>query len=273
MLIALLIALGVVGGSGLICALILVVASHFFNVAEDEKTTRIRECLPGVNCGACGYSGCNEYAKALANNQSEPNLCIPGSTQVANQLAEILGVSVSASKPKVAFVKCNGKCGEENQKAVYDGIRTCKASSQLYGGTFNCRFSCLGCGDCAAVCPTGAICMESGIAYVDPEACIGCGKCVKTCPKNIIILRPDDSAVSVMCSSRDTGAIARKACENACIGCKKCEKICPEGAITVNNNLAEIDFEKCKACGLCVGTCPVGCIKVTGITRALENNE
>ena len=49
---------------------------------------------------------------------------------------------------------------------------------------------------------------------------------------------PQETATVVMCSNKQKGADAKKACKNACIGCKKCEKTCPNGAITVidNNN-------------------------------------
>ena len=42
----------------------------------------------------------------------------------------------------------------------------------------------------------------------------------------------------------------------ACIACGKCAKTCPFEAITVDNNLAYIDFTKCKSCRKCVEVCP-----------------
>ena len=36
----------------------------------------------------------------------------------------------------------------------------------------------------------------------------------------------------------------------------RCKKICPKDAITIENNLAVIDYSKCDACGLCVNVCP-----------------
>ena len=259
----------IVGGIGLVCAVLLVLASHFFRVEEEEMTGKIRECLPGANCGACGYPGCDGYAKAVALGQSAPNLCIPGSVSVAKKLSELLGVEVKTEKPQVAFVKCNGTCSTSSRKAVYDGVTTCKAISQIYGGHNTCVYGCLGCGDCFSACPSDAICIKGGVAHINPKDCIGCGMCVAACPKNIISLHPRDAKVAVMCSSEDKGAAAKKACENACIGCKKCEKTCPEGAITVENNIAKIDYEKCTGCGKCHGVCPTNCIKSTDFAAAV----
>lgn len=258
-----LIALLVVGGTGILCSLMLVVSSYFFKIEEEEKTKQIREVLPGANCGACGYSGCDEYARALALEQCPPHLCIPGSTDVAAKLSKLLKVEVKADDPKVAFVQCNGKCDIVAKKALYDGPASCKAMAQIYGGPNSCSYGCLGCGDCASACKSDAICILSGIAHVDPRACIGCGVCVAQCPKGIISLRDRDKQVAVMCSSHDSGAVARKNCSNACIGCKKCEKNCPTQAIQVVNQLAKIDYDKCTGCGLCASSCPVGCIKTT----------
>ncbi len=257
----------IVGGLGLVCAVLLVVAAHFFRVEEEQLTKDIRECLPGANCGACGYTGCDGYAKALALGECEANLCVPGGKSTADKLADLLGVEVKVSEPMVAFVGCNGNLEDASKKADYDGIASCKAASMIFAGPNACRFGCVGCGDCAGVCPTNAICIVDGIAHVDPRACIGCGMCVKECPKNIIKLLPVNAKVAVMCSSKDKGAVARKACKNACIGCKKCELNCPEGAIKVVDNLSVIDYSKCSACGKCAEVCPTHCIKLLDLKK------
>lgn len=264
-------ALLVVAATGLIAGVLLVLASHFFAVKVDEKFSEIRNCLPGANCGACGFAGCDGYAQALAEGKVKANLCIPGALDVVEKISAILGVEVEEGELKVesvAMVKCNGTCDAAPRKAIYDGVSSCRSQHMLYGGEIACRLGCLGCGDCAKECPMDAISICNGIAHVDSEVCIGCGVCVKTCPKGIISLIPRASKQVVICSNTEKGAIARKNCKNACIGCKKCETGCPSDAIKVVNNLAVIDYDKCTACGLCVENCPVKCINAVDFTRA-----
>ena len=252
----------IVGGVALVLGILLAVISHFFAVPDDPTKAKIRACLPGANCGACGYAGCDEYAAALAEGTcTTPNLCIPGAQAVADEVAAIIGADAGSVEAATAYVACNGHCGATKNKADYEGAQSCQAASMLYGGPGACTYGCLGFGDCAKVCPADAICTIDGIAHVDASRCIGCGACAKACPKSIIHMLPQDAAIAVQCSNKDTGANARKACTNACIGCKKCEKTCPNGAISVVNNLAVVDYEKCTGCGACVEACPTHCLK------------
>ena len=252
----------------LVCAIILTVAATFFAVKENEKVVAVRDCLPGANCGACGYSGCDGYAKALGEGECDnPSLCIPGGDGVAKEIGEIMGLAAGDVVEKVAYVACNGSCQPENRKFVYDGIKSCVAANLNYSGDSMCTYACLGYGDCIAVCPRDAITInpEKWIAEINPKKCIGCGLCAKTCPNHIIHLVNDTSRVIVKCSSHDKGAVTRKACSNGCIGCMKCQKTCPEGAIKVENNLAVIDYDKCPGCGACHDVCPVKCIHLENL--------
>ena len=254
-------ALLVIFSIALVAGVLLSLISHFFGVEEDPLKAEVRACLPGINCGACGYKGCDDYAEALAAGGVKPNLCIPGAQSVADQVGQILGVEADPFEDVVAFVACNGHCEAAASKAVYEGVESCKAASMLYGGPNACTYGCLGFGDCAAACPADAICVKDGIARVNTARCLGCGLCAETCPKRIIKMLPQETKTVVMCSNKQKGADARKACKNACIGCKKCEKACPNGAITVCDNLATIDYNKCSNCGACVQECPTGCLK------------
>ena len=190
-----LVAFAAVGGIALILGILLAVISKFFSVPENETVKAIRGCLPGVNCGACGYKGCDDYAAAVAEGTAKPNLCVPGAEATAKELGEILGVEVEAPVDLVAYVHCNGNCEATSKKAAYDGISSCKAASMLYGGPDTCRFGCLGLGDCAKACPANAICLKDGIAHVDTSRCLGCGLCATICPKHII-----HKQIAVVCS-------------------------------------------------------------------------
>ena len=248
---------------GLIAGIILTIASKLMYVPIDQLVTDIREELPGANCGACGFKGCDDYAAALGEDKGKtliPSLCPVGGPDVAAKLADLLGVEAVAADPKVATVMCGGNTAAAKKLMDYEGIDTCKAASQLYGGQWACGYGCLGLGDCAAVCDYGAICVADGLAVVDREKCVGCGMCTKACPKNLIEVHSKKDLIYVACKSTAAGAQTRKSCSAGCIGCRKCEKACRFDAVVIENNLARIDFEKCKNCGLCAKECPTGAI-------------
>lgn len=246
---------------GLVCGIMLAVASKVMAVKEDERFPAIRECLPGANCGACGYAGCDGYAKALASgSETRINLCVPGASATVSALSDVLGVESEEKERQVAVVRCRGTKDAAEYKAEYEGILSCAAAKMYYGGEGKCIYRCLGYGDCAKVCPEDAICLENGIAHVDPRVCIGCGLCRKECPNGIIQLVPVSRHVMVLCRNRDRGAATRKECKNGCIGCMKCVKTCEHDAIHVTGNLAEIDYDKCVGCGKCAEVCTTGCI-------------
>lgn len=255
-----LLATGISAGIAVLAATLLGIFSVLFAVKRDGKVQALRELLPGANCGACGYSGCDGYAEAMARGEAKPGLCTPGGEAVARATGEILGVSASVT-PMRARVRCAG-CGKNAPKRFsYEGIPSCRAAAAYYGGDKACSYACLGYGDCVAVCPVHALTVSRGIAAVDPEICTGCGLCAKACPKQIIELLPTRPMAFVACSSRDKGALARKYCQTPCIGCMRCQKACQQGAVTVSDSLAKIDPQKCTACGACVAVCPQGCIE------------
>jgi ferredoxin len=182
------------------------------------------------------------------------------------QVAGILGLTVEATAPKVAVVRCNGTCENRPRQAQYDGAKSCRVQQMTGMGETGCGYGCLGCGDCVSKCQFDAIHMnpETGLPEVDEEKCTACGACAKACPRGIIEIRlkgPKGRRVIVLCNNKDKGAIANKACKASCIGCGKCVKVCEKfEAITLENNLAYIDAEKCKMCRKCEEACPKGAI-------------
>ena len=254
------------GAIALVLAAVLYVASKKFAVYEDSRIAQVSEVLPQANCGGCGYPGCSGFADACVKAGSlEGKLCPVGGQPVMEKIAEILGLAAEVSEPKVAVVRCNGTCANRPRLNQYDSAKSCAIAAALYGGETGCSFGCLGCGDCVAACQFGAIKMneETGIPEVDEAKCTACGACVKACPKNIIEIRPTGKKsrrIYVQCVNKDKGAVARKACTVACIGCGKCVKVCAFEAITLENNLAYIDYNKCKSCRKCEEACPQGSI-------------
>ena len=246
---------------GLVCAVMLTIASKVFYVPVDETAAALREVLPGANCGGCGFAGCDDYANQLAADHSTPcNKCPVGGASVADKLAEILGVEAGSAEKEVAVVQCNGSCDVAGNLMDYEGPASCKAASQLFGGLKSCQFGCLGLGDCVTACEFGAIKVVNGVAKVDRNACVACGACAKACPKKLIRIAPESNQVIVFCNNSDKGANTRKACSVGCIGCKQCEKACKFDSVHVEDNLAKIDPETCKNCGMCAKVCPTGAI-------------
>ena len=254
----------VFGAIGLAAGVLLTVCSKIFEVKTDERIEAVNEALPQVNCGACGFSGCADYAAAIVQNGVPTNMCKPGGAECSKKISEIMGMEEMAVVPQVAVVLCSGDCKASQSKFEFQGVQSCKAANRFYNGSEVCAHGCLGLGDCAKVCPNDAISVVDGLARVDKSKCIGCGLCTKVCPDNLIILRDIDKQYDVCCSSTDPGKVVRAACKNGCIGCKICEKKCAFDAIHVENNLASIDYEKCTGCGACAEACPAKVIRRCG---------
>ncbi len=268
---------------GLLLAVVLFYVAKTFYVEEDPRIDEVEKTLPGANCGGCGYAGCRNFAQSCVEAPNlDNNFCPVGGNATMKKVAAVLGMEVKEKAPMVAVVRCNGTCENRPKTNEFGGAQSCRVKAALYAGDTACSFGCLGCGDCVSVCSFGAIVMnpETGLPEVDQEKCTGCGACAKACPKSVIELRnkgPRGMRVFVSCINKDKGGVARKACKAACIGCGKCAKVCTHEAITVENNVAYIDFTKCKLCKKCVAECPTGAIHAVNFPipkpKPVENKE
>lgn len=246
------------GGLGLVLSGGLAYASKKLAVETDPRVEQIMEALPGANCGACGFPGCSGLANAIAENKASVSACTVGGPAVAETIALIMGVEAEDTENKIiATLMCQGDNTKAKLKADYHGVRTCRAASMVDAGPKGCPHGCIGFGDCTKVCPVNAITMgENDLPIIDEELCTGCGLCVKECPKFIIALTNKDNAVHVRCKATLKARDTRAVCSIGCIACKMCERVCPFDAICVKDNVAIIDYDKCRNCMLCVEKCP-----------------
>lgn len=251
----------IIAAIGCVAGIILTIAYKIMQVPVDETVAAIRGALPGANCGACGYAGCDDYAKALADNHDlSTALCPVGGAQAAMWIAGILGKTADSSTPKVAVVLCSGNSATTYDIMNLSRLKSCRAAKTIFGGQRSCQHGCLGRGDCENVCDYNAVHVVNGLAVVDRSRCVGCGKCKFVCPNHVIDIREMTDTVYVSCRSVAKGAVTKQICSSGCLGCQRCKKACPHDAIIIENNLARIDYEKCEHCGACVEVCPADSI-------------
>ena len=248
----------VVAVTGLIIGVLLIAVGEKFAVEVDEREAAIRSCLPGNNCGACGFAGCDAMAAAIVAGEASTSGCPVGGSSVSEKIARIMGVDADAPQfgRQVAFVKCSGDCDHTSNAVNYVGVTDCSAAAAAGVIPSSCDYGCMGFGSCVKVCQFDAIHVRNGVAYVDRRKCVACGKCVAVCPRHLIELVPEESTYAVSCSSRDRGPQVKAVCQAGCIGCRLCVRQCQSEAIAVENNLARIDYNKCIGCGACAEKCP-----------------
>ena len=251
---------------GLIFGILLAWASKKFHVEEDPRVVKIKDLLPGVNCGACGLAGCGSFAEAIIEGKTDISYCVACNEDSKTKIAEVLGLSsegTAVSDKKIAVIACGGgnRC---KSKFEYKGIYDCRVAAVVLGGHKECSAACVEQGSCITICPFDAIEMTpEGIPQVIMSKCKGCEKCVAVCPLKIISMVGVKKRVYIRCSSHEKGAQVMKKCKVGCIGCGKCVEICPVKAITIDNFLAVIDFDKCISCRKCVDVCPTKAIAIT----------
>ena len=251
----------IIGGIGLVIGLLLGLAGKKFAVEVDEREVAVREALPGNNCGGCGYPGCDGLAAAIVTGEAAVNACPVGGADAAAVIGKIMGQEVAETERQVAFVRCGGSCSKSKNEYEYYGVEDC--AMMIYvpnGGAKICNEGCLGFGSCVKACTFDALHIQDGIAVVDRENCKACGKCITACPQHLIDLVPYDQKTLVKCKCEQKGKAVITGCDAGCISCMKCVKNCPADAITMVNNVAKIDFEKCTNCGTCQEVCPRHCI-------------
>jgi Na+-translocating ferredoxin:NAD+ oxidoreductase RNF subunit RnfB len=254
-------------GLGLVFAIVLLVASERLKVPVDPQVEQIHQVLPHVECGACGFAGCGQYAPAVRNDPQLLGKCAPGGPTVAAQIAAILNIQISGQgAPVRPIIRCRAHTGDRTYFAHYRGIPSCTAANALANAQA-CKFGCLGFGDCVRSCKFGALRVVDGLATVNYEKCTGCGGCSKVCPRNLIVMVPfsHDPMMTVACRSKENGKTTRAMCQVGCIGCGLCAK--QSDAFKVEDNLARMDYASYQPSGqneAACKKCPTGVIVYRG---------
>jgi RnfABCDGE-type electron transport complex B subunit len=248
-------------------AVVLLIASEKLKVQQDWRIYEIFRSLPSANCGACGFAGCQEYAKAVSANPTLLGRCYPGGQKTIESIAKILNLQISDSGPaKRPIVHCRAHTDDKTYYVTYQGIPTCIAANAL-PNVQACKFGCLGFGDCVSACKFDALSIVDDLATINYEKCTGCGACSKACPRNLIEMVPfsQENMMTVACSSKENGKTTRAMCKVGCIGCGLCAK--QTDLFSVEDNLARLDYEKYKPneqTQTAMDKCPTGVIIFRG---------
>lgn len=240
----LLVALTTMGGLGFIFAGGLAIADKKLRVVENPLIEKINDVLPGANCGACGKAGCYDFAVNVVDGKMPMNGCPVGGADVANLIADILGVESEITIKEVPRILCRGGNFEAKEKPTsYDGPQSCSVIELVAGGSKLCEYGCLGGGDCVSACQFGALFMnDNNLPEVIEDLCTGCGLCVKACSRNIIEMHPIDRNIFVFCKNHDNPKRSKEVCSAACTGCGICARN-SDGGVKINNNLADINYD------------------------------
>lgn len=256
----------VLGLTGFLFGVLLAFLSRKLKVEENELVKKILDILPGINCGACGFSGCRAFAEAVVKKQNIFSGCIPGGDAVNKKIKDILGLKNAPinSVRRIVVCHCGAKEGEKKITNRYQGPLTCRAAD-IIGAGIDCLYGCIGFGDCEKVCPVGAIKVKDRKVFIDVNICIGCGKCVEACPRGLFELvnfNKDMPLYYVACSNKDRGTDVKKVCSFGCIGCGICARV-ENSPFVVKDNLSRIKRDKAASENVfkaAASKCPTKCI-------------
>lgn len=155
---------------GLSLGLVLGIAARYLKTDSDPLLEELEAMMPGSQCGQCGFPGCSPAAAAVACGDAPPTLCPPGGRDLAQRLADKLGLKVDLSSMEEDTGPILARVHEEN---------------------------CIGCTRCFKVCPTDAIIgAPKQIHAVFEVACTGCKACIDVCPTECLQIEKIETTLS-----------------------------------------------------------------------------
>ena len=255
-------AVAILGGVGLVFAILIAIANRKLKVWEDPRIDVVAGMLPNANCGACGVPGCRAFAEKLVAGELKPAGCNVANDATRAAIAAYLGVDAGSAVKTVARMLCAGGTHVATQQAQYCGYQTCAAAAAVAGGGKGCAWGCLGLADCVRSCTFDAMTMTAdGIPVVDIEKCTACGDCVDACPKDLLSIMPVDRQLLVQCRNLIAGDDVLEQCKVACTACGKCVMDAAPGLISITSGVAVIDYGlNALADPRAIDRCPTGAI-------------
>jgi len=147
-------------------------ASVRFKVDGNPMVEKIDAVLPQTQCGQCGFTGCRQFAEAMARDEAEIDACPPGGATVVSELANLLG------------------------RAIPDGHDT--QTSTIRELALINEQTCIGCTKCITACPVDAI-VGAGkqMHTVLKDDCTGCRRCLDPCPVEAIHMVPVEQRIAI----------------------------------------------------------------------------
>ncbi len=168
---AVLIAVLVLLGLGLVFGILLGYSSIRFKVEGNPLVDQVDSLLPQTQCGQCSYPGCRPYAEAIVNGEAI-NKCPPGGQSTIEALADLLDVEA---------LPLDAEHGEEQVKAI----------------AYIREDECIGCTKCIQACPVDAILGAAKQMHTVIESeCTGCDLCVEPCPVDCIDMIPIETTLN-----------------------------------------------------------------------------
>jgi len=255
-------AVAILGGVGLVFAVLIALANRKLKVWEDPRIDVVTSLLPNANCGACGVPGCRAFAEKVVAGELQPAGCNVANADAKDAIAAYLGVDAGSAVKTVARMLCAGGTHVAAQQAEYRGYGTCAAAAAVAGGGKRCAWGCLGLADCVRSCTFDAMAMNAdGIPVVDVAKCTACGDCVRACPKDLLSIMPVDRKLLVQCRNLIAGDDVLAACKVACTACGKCVMDAAPGLISIASGVAVVDYALNElADEHAIDRCPTGAI-------------
>ena len=125
--------------------------------------------------------------------------------------------------------------------------------------------NCNGCGACKKICPTAAISGTSKKLHtINADGCIECGVCGRLCPKEAVQDSFGKKCVMIKKSEWEKPSYDNKKCNS----CNICIDSCPVGCLALSGAMGKDphgypylkDDKACISCGFCASDCPVDAI-------------